>query len=314
MTCDKTLASANISLFDAASDGCIVDWAKKAVKKIRLAACGRSNFCRGGAQQLDLILSDIAKGSAKDGDFELLAEISGSMKAFADCDMTRDLAAAISDSLVTNADDWNQHIKRKKCSTLKCDHLVRFYIDPVLCTGCEKCLKKCEYKAISGSYGLIHIINEKKCKNCAECEGICAAVLRTDPKGVPPRVPQTPVKVGSFKGGGRSLGGGRAAAPAAAAAETKPAGRGGLGGGRAGGLRGSAPAAASEAPAQSAAPAPAAAPQTGRRGGLAAGRNIGSLRDKPADKPEESAASDRKPGEITGRGGLGSRRGGLGSR
>ncbi len=216
MKCSKTLADAKITAFTGGDGVCVVDWALKTARAIRASSCGQGVFCRGGVQQLDLIITDIASGLGRENDLDLLREIAGAMVQFADCELSREGARMILDSIANFESDWVMHIKRKKCRTLRCNKLVRFYLDPVTCHGCGKCRIQlpaiCAVGAVLGSEGEIHIIDPDKCVRCGNCEADCAAVKRVDPKGVAPKVPEKPVPVGSFSAGpaaGSGLGGGR---------------------------------------------------------------------------------------------------------
>ncbi|MCP3901247.1 MAG: 4Fe-4S dicluster domain-containing protein, partial [Desulfobacteraceae bacterium] len=72
-------------------------------------------------------------------------------------------------------DEYEAHIKEKRCPALACKELISFYIDPEKCTGCGMCKKQCPAEAIDGDKKIIHIIDQEKCTNCGTCFEVCPA-------------------------------------------------------------------------------------------------------------------------------------------
>ena len=45
-------------------------------------------------------------------------------------------------------DEYEAHVKEKRCPALSCKELIAFYIDPAKCQACMTCAKKCPADAI----------------------------------------------------------------------------------------------------------------------------------------------------------------------
>jgi len=70
-------------------------------------------------------------------------------------------------------DEYEAHIKEKRCPALSCKELISFYIDPAKCTACMICARKCPAEAIDGGKKKIHIIDQEKCTKCGTCFEVC---------------------------------------------------------------------------------------------------------------------------------------------
>jgi NADP-reducing hydrogenase subunit HndC len=91
-------------------------------------------------------------------------------------------------------DEYEAHIKEKRCPALSCKELISFYIDPAKCQACTTCAKKCPSDAIIGGKNLIHIVDQEKCTKCGTCFEVCPsrfrAVTKISGEPVPPPVPE----------------------------------------------------------------------------------------------------------------------------
>ena len=77
-------------------------------------------------------------------------------------------------------DEYEAHIKEKKCPAGECVSLRKFAILPDKCKRCSACARKCPAGAISGSAKEPYVIDEVKCIGCGVCEKTCrfGAVVR----------------------------------------------------------------------------------------------------------------------------------------
>jgi NADH-quinone oxidoreductase subunit F len=91
-------------------------------------------------------------------------------------------------------DEYEAHVREKRCPALSCKELIAFYIDPAKCNACTTCAKKCPSEAIMGGKNLIHIIDQAKCTKCGTCFEVCPpkfrAVTKISGVPVPPPVPE----------------------------------------------------------------------------------------------------------------------------
>jgi ferredoxin len=70
-------------------------------------------------------------------------------------------------------DEYEAHIRDKKCPAGVCRALIRFSIDKDKCVGCGVCKKVCPENAIHGERKEPHWIDEEKCVKCGLCKDAC---------------------------------------------------------------------------------------------------------------------------------------------
>jgi len=90
-------------------------------------------------------------------------------------------------------DEYETHIREKRCPSYSCKGLVSYYIDPQKCGACRICPRECTSDAIIGGKNLIHVIDQTKCNKCGTCFEICTArfgeVIRISGAPVPAAIP-----------------------------------------------------------------------------------------------------------------------------
>lgn len=160
-------------------------------------SCGKCVMCREGSWQLMSVLSDICGGKAKREDIALIEDIAPLIEAGALCDFGRNMVHPVSSALRTARAEIEAHVVKKNCPAGVCAAFLSYVIDPVKCTGCGECLDVCDYDAIEGKDGFIHMIDEKMCEKCDECVRICPedAIITS---GARIRVPKKLTKCGRF--------------------------------------------------------------------------------------------------------------------
>ena len=119
------------------------------------------------------ILSDITEGKGKEGDIELLEELSETAVEASLCALGKTAPNPFRSTIQYFRDEYEAHIKEKRCPALSCRDLIAYYIDPDRCQACMICLRKCPVEAIDGAEKKIHIINQEKCTNCGNCFEVC---------------------------------------------------------------------------------------------------------------------------------------------
>jgi len=91
-------------------------------------------------------------------------------------------------------DEYDAHIKEKKCPAFVCKKLISYCIDPEKCKACMICLRKCPTQAIEGAKNRIHVIDQEKCNSCGTCFEVCpsrfSAVRRLSGEPLPPPIPE----------------------------------------------------------------------------------------------------------------------------
>jgi ferredoxin len=157
-------------------------------------SCGKCVPCREGLKQARKILDDIVAGKGKEGDIEKLKEIAEATSAAALCALGQTSANPMLTTIRYFKDEYEAHIKEKRCPALVCKSLISYYIDPAKCAACTLCFRNCPVSAIDGERGKIHIINQIKCTKCGTCFEVCPPAFRAVQKlsgvPVPPPVPE----------------------------------------------------------------------------------------------------------------------------
>jgi NADH:ubiquinone oxidoreductase subunit F (NADH-binding)/Pyruvate/2-oxoacid:ferredoxin oxidoreductase delta subunit len=154
-------------------DTCMVDVARYFVDFLKEESCGQCNPCREGLKQMLAILTDICEGSGKDSDIELLEELGMMMQKFSLCGLGTSAPNPVLTNLLYFRDEYEAHIRDKKCPSGVCKPLFHYEIDEENCTGCQVCFRKCPQEAISGEKKKLHTIDQKKCIKCSICYEAC---------------------------------------------------------------------------------------------------------------------------------------------
>jgi NADH-quinone oxidoreductase subunit F len=175
-------------------DTCMVDTARYFLDFLADESCGKCTPCREGIKQMLGILTDICGGKGKEGDIELLEELAQVVRDTSLCALGRTAPNPVLTTLGYFRDEYEAHIKEKRCPAYVCKELVSYYIDPVKCQACMICLRSCPAEAISGGKNQIHVIDQSKCTKCGTCFDLCPArfdaVKRISGEPVPPPLPE----------------------------------------------------------------------------------------------------------------------------
>jgi NADH-quinone oxidoreductase subunit F len=70
-------------------------------------------------------------------------------------------------------DEYEAHIRDKKCPSKVCKDLLIYSILEKTCTGCGACLRACPSGAITGEKKKPHRIDPEKCIKCGACFDVC---------------------------------------------------------------------------------------------------------------------------------------------
>jgi NADH-quinone oxidoreductase subunit F len=102
---------------------CIVDMVKYFLTFLSDESCGKCTPCRDGIRQMIKILTNISEGKGKESDIELLEMISGVQKKAALCALGQGASGPVLSSIKHFRDEYEAHIKEKRCPALACDML-----------------------------------------------------------------------------------------------------------------------------------------------------------------------------------------------
>jgi len=154
-------------------DTCMVDVAKYFLSFLQDESCGKCTSCREGIKQMLQILTRITQGKGKEGDIELLEELSEVVKETSLCALGQTAPNPVLTSIRYFRDEYEAHIRDKKCPAKVCRDLITYTIDEEKCTGCMRCLKECPQQAIVGERKKPHRILQEKCIKCGICYESC---------------------------------------------------------------------------------------------------------------------------------------------
>jgi len=175
-------------------DTCMVDVARYFVNFLCDESCGKCVPCREGLKQARRILDNIVAGKGKEGDTEKLKEIAEATSVASLCALGQTAANPMLTTLRYFNDEYEAHVKEKRCPALVCKNLVSYYIDPAKCAACTLCFRNCPVGAVEGERGKIHIIDQAKCTKCGTCFEVCPpafrAVQKISGEPVPPPIPE----------------------------------------------------------------------------------------------------------------------------
>ena len=153
-------------------DTCMVDVAKFFLNFTQSESCGKCTPCREGTKRMLEILERITNGKGEEGDIEKLEKLATSIKAGALCALGQTAPNPILSTLRCFRDEYEAHIKEKRCPAGQCHHLLSYKITDA-CKGCSLCAKNCPVNAISGEPKKKFVIDQAKCIKCGACITKC---------------------------------------------------------------------------------------------------------------------------------------------
>ena len=175
-------------------DTCMVDVARYFIEFLTDESCGKCVPCREGLRQMLLILRNITQGRGREGDIELLEELSETAMEASLCALGKSAPNPLLSTLRYFRDEYEAHIRERKCPALSCKELITYYIDPEKCQACMICLRKCPADAIVGGKKTIHVIDQDTCTKCGTCFEVCpakfSAVQKISGEPVPDPLPE----------------------------------------------------------------------------------------------------------------------------
>jgi NADH-quinone oxidoreductase subunit F len=152
---------------------CMVDIARFFLNFTQEESCGKCTFCRIGTKRMLEILTRITEGNGREGDIEMLEELAYQIKDNSLCGLGQTAPNPVLTTIKYFRNEYEAHIRDKKCPALACKQLLTYVIDTEKCTGCMVCGKKCPVSAIDGEKKQVHFIREADCIKCGDCYSRC---------------------------------------------------------------------------------------------------------------------------------------------
>ncbi len=152
---------------------CMVEVSRYFINFLVEESCGQCTPCREGLTRMKEVLSRITAGEGREGDIELLEEIGNFTNSFSLCGLGTSAANPVLSTIKYFREEYDAHIRDKKCPAGVCKPLYYYEIDPEKCTGCGVCRKRCPAAAIEGEKKKPHTIHQELCIKCMECYRSC---------------------------------------------------------------------------------------------------------------------------------------------
>ena len=152
---------------------CMVEMAKFFLRFTQDESCGKCTFCRIGTKRMLEILERITAGKGREGDIGLLEDLADKIRHNTICGLGQTAPNPVLTTIRYFRDEYEAHIRDKKCPAHECSALLKISIDPTKCKGCTVCARKCPVECISGERKKPHVIDQSSCIKCKQCVSSC---------------------------------------------------------------------------------------------------------------------------------------------
>ena len=153
-------------------DTCMVDIAKFFLEFTVDESCGKCTPCRIGTKRLLEMHTKVTDGTATLEDLDKMEELCYYIKENSLCGLGQTAPNPVLSTLRYFREEYETHIKEKRCPAKVCKKLVKFNITDA-CKGCTLCKRNCPVGAISGEVREKHVIDQSKCIKCGVCMDNC---------------------------------------------------------------------------------------------------------------------------------------------
>ena len=178
MAAGSIMGSGGMIVMD--EDSCMVDVARFFLEFTQDESCGKCTPCREGTTRMREMLERITAGKGKEGDVEKLLRLADTVRKASLCGLGQAAPNPVISTITHFRNEYDAHIREKKCPAGVCAALVVYTIIADKCVGCTACARKCPVQCISGSPKKVHAIDQDACVKCGQCLLACKfdAVLR----------------------------------------------------------------------------------------------------------------------------------------
>ena len=152
---------------------CMVEVARFFMNFTQNESCGKCVPCREGTRRMLEIMERIVDGRGEEGDIETLLELSDMISNTALCGLGKTAAFPVLGTIRYFRDEYEAHIREKRCPAGQCQKLKRIWIEADECKGCSKCARNCPVNAITGRVKEPFTIDANKCIKCGACVEAC---------------------------------------------------------------------------------------------------------------------------------------------
>lgn len=168
---DAIMGSGGMVVMD--ENTCMVEVARFFMSFTQRESCGKCVPCREGTKRMLEILERIVDGKGKMSDLDELEELATMVQSMALCGLGKSAPLPVISTLKRFRDEYEEHIRDKKCRAKVCTALRQFHINEEFCIGCGKCAKNCPAGAITGKIKHPYHIDNDRCIKCGACKDNC---------------------------------------------------------------------------------------------------------------------------------------------
>jgi len=152
---------------------CMVDMAKFFLRFTQDESCGKCTFCRIGTKRMLEVLERITDGNGHEDDVALLQHLAYQIRNNTICGLGQTAPNPVLTTLKYFPEEYEAHIRHKKCPAHSCPALLTYSIKEEACKGCAACAKACPADAVTGEKKKAHVIDPKLCIRCGKCYDAC---------------------------------------------------------------------------------------------------------------------------------------------
>ena len=152
---------------------CMVNLAKFYLGFTVDESCGKCTPCRIGTKRMLEILTKICEGKGTETDIEHLERLADSIRKASVCGLGQTAPNPVLSTLHYFRNEYEEHVRDKKCRAGACKALCDISIDPEKCKGCGLCKRNCPVNAITGEIKEPHKIDPEICIKCGTCVDKC---------------------------------------------------------------------------------------------------------------------------------------------
>ncbi|KAF0185769.1 MAG: NADH-quinone oxidoreductase subunit F [Nitrospirae bacterium] len=154
-------------------DDCMVSMAKYFLQFTQTESCGKCVPCRVGTKRMLEIMERIVCGDGCEGDLDHLMKLGNDIRQTSLCGLGMTAPNPVLSTIRYFRDEYEAHIRDKKCPSHVCKDLVTFSILTEPCNGCGACLRACPANAVTGERKKLHSIDQTRCVRCGACFDAC---------------------------------------------------------------------------------------------------------------------------------------------
>jgi len=153
---------------------CMVDIAKYFISFLEEESCGKCLPCREGIKRMRQVFDEITEGRGTEADLEFLEQLSSTLIDSSLCGLGQTAPNPVLTTLRYFRDEYEAHIKEKRCPAGVCKALTHYYVIGEKCPGCGICVRECPQEAITfmGKKKPV-VMDESKCIKCGICGDVC---------------------------------------------------------------------------------------------------------------------------------------------